>query len=291
MTDSRRLGVFAHFDRHNEVADYVIYSLKKLAEHVDDLVFVTTSQLVVEDRNRLEEICKKVICRENAGLDLYSHRVGLASVNYIQYQEVVLLNDSVYGPLNDLGQLFSSMSAKSYDVWGISDCYDIAYHIQSYFLVFTERVVQSAVFENFWKSMVANPEKSSIIQDYEVGLTQLLIENGYKCGVLCPSKKMGTVERVVRYRRHYWNMFRERWNDPALYYSLLSGLGKKASMNPSHYEWRTMLLSSRSAYLKVNLLRDNPEALPDIDAILPLISVHTEYPSDLIRQHLSRMQS
>ena len=291
MTDSRRLGVFAHFDRHNEVADYVIYSLKKLAEHVDDLVFVTTSQLHAADRNCLEEICKKVICRENVGLDLYSHRTGLNSVNWKQYKEIVLLNDSVYGPLSDLGELFAGMSAESYDFWGISDCYDISYHVQSYFLVFTERVVQSSVFENFWESMVANSDKGSIIQDYEVGLTQLLIENGYECGVLCPSKKMGTVERVVRYRRHYWNMFRERWSDPALYYSLVAGLGKKASMNPSHYEWRTLLLSSRSPYLKVNLLRDNPEALPDIDAILPLISVHTEYPSDLIRQHLNRMQS
>ena len=291
MTESRRLGVFAHFDRHDEVAEYVIYSLKSMAQHVETLVFVTTSKLAAPDRTTLEEICDKVICRANVGLDLYSHRVGLESIDWKEYQEIVLLNDSVYGPLSDLTELFKSMGNKGYDFWGISDCYDIAYHVQSYFLVFSETVVRSLAFESFWESMVVNPEKTSIIRDYEIGLSQRLLESGYHCGALFPSKKMGTLERVIKYRRHYWKMFRERWNDPTLYSALIGGIGEQSSMNPTHYEWRNMLLNNRSPYLKVNLLRDNPQALPDIDSILPLIAGHTGYPDELIRKHLSRMRS
>ena len=291
MTDLSRLGIFAHFDRHDELAEYVIYSLQSMAVHVDDLVFVTTSKLGASDRNCLEKICHKVIFRENIGHDLYSHRVGLESVNWRQYNEIVLSNDSVYGPMTDLGELFGTMGAKGYDFWGISDNYDIAYHVQSYFLVFSEAVVQSAVFERFWEAMVAGSDKSRVIRDYEVGLTQELKSSGYYCGVLSPSKKMGTLERIVRYRSHYWNMFRERWNDPALYFSLIGGIGEKSSMNQTHYDWRNMLITNRSPYLKVNLLRDNPQALPDIDSILPLIDRHTEYPGELISQHLRRMHS
>ncbi len=286
MTDVSRLGIFAHFDRHDKVAEYVIYSIQSMAKHVDNLVFVTTSKLSESDRNCLEKICGEVISRENIGHDLYSYRVGLESVDWSDYREVVLFNDSVYGPMTDLGKLFKTMGAKGYDFWGVSDNYDIAYHVQSYFLVFSEVVLRSTVFENFWENMIILGDKDAVINEYEVGLSQVLVNSGFSCGSLYPAKEMDALERLLRFPRHYWKMFTRRWRDIALYKSFLKGIGNKAGVNPTHYQWKDMVVSKRAPYLKVGLLRDNPQNLPDIGAALSVIAEHTDYPVELIRTHL-----
>jgi rhamnosyltransferase len=79
------------------------------------------------------------------------------------------------------------MSADPCDFWGMTDNTEIAWHLQSYFLVFKRPVIDSKDFAEFWKSIVPEQPKNQIIHKYEVGLTRYLTELGFKPAAFAPT--------------------------------------------------------------------------------------------------------
>ena len=49
---------------------------------------------------------------------------------------LVIANDSVYGPFGPLGPLLSRMDFGAADAWGMTETWQIRYHLQSYFVAF-----------------------------------------------------------------------------------------------------------------------------------------------------------
>src|SRR5438045_8800342 len=88
------------------------------------------------------------------------------------YKEVLMANDSVFGPLYDLGPIISTMN-KRFDIWGMTDSYEINYHLQSYFLYFNEPAIKSETWLDFWQRMdFTGLSNWDIIVKYEIGLSQ-----------------------------------------------------------------------------------------------------------------------
>ena len=56
----------------------------------------------------------------------------------------------------------------------------MAWHIQSYFLVFRRRVLDSEAFAAFWRSVLPYTDKDQVIRSYEVGLSEFLVEAGMR---------------------------------------------------------------------------------------------------------------
>ena len=59
-------------------------------------------------------------------------------------------------------------------------CIDVDFHIQSFFMVFKKDVFRSNLFKNFMSSIEKQNHKDDIILNYEIGLSQLLLKNGYR---------------------------------------------------------------------------------------------------------------
>ncbi|WP_392375513.1 rhamnan synthesis F family protein, partial [Streptococcus suis] len=56
-------------------------------------------------------------------------------------------------------------------------------HLQSYFMVFKKRILQSQVFVGFWSSVSELTDIQDVIKLYESQLTKILLSEGYsyKC--------------------------------------------------------------------------------------------------------------
>ena len=175
-----RLCVFAHFDQDNIVDEYVLFYLQELKKVADRIVFVTAASLSAESISRLRHICDSVILRENRGYDFAGWQASLKSETFENIDELLLCNDSVYGPLFPLEKVFDQMRKRKCDFWGITSSHQIAFHIQSYFLVFRKPVLASEVFQNFWQSMEMPQAKDQIIKLCEIGLSQTLLNAGFK---------------------------------------------------------------------------------------------------------------
>jgi rhamnosyltransferase len=224
-----------------------------------------------------------VILRENIGYDFMSYQAGIHSLDCSAYDQLVVCNDSVYGPFFDLAAIFQEMDSRpGVDFWGMTSNNDIAYHLQSYFMVFNRQVLLSDTFQRFWQDVRVLESKREIIRQYEVGLSQSLTRAEFTASVyaeyrvpigshlLAMAKRFSPAKVIDKLRL------------------LLTGENIVPRVNVSHFHWKELLLEERMPFLKIELLRDNPMNI-DIADYQQVINDVSNYDCDLIRNHLARI--
>lgn len=266
------LCVFAHFDRDGVIDDYVVHYLKALARLDCETVVVSTAEGLGEDEvAKVLPFCSRFIVKQNIGYDFASWRTALEEVkDFSGYERVIVANDSVYGPLQDLRGIFGRMSGRNLSFWGITDSLRYGRHLQSYFMVFERPVLDSLVFRNFWKELPDYLSKHVVIAQCEVGLSRTLASAGFRFGAY------NEVEDICQ------EVSKERGR------ILSKILGCR--FNSTHIGWRS-LLRSGCPFVKVQLLRDNPKGLPDVAEWEHVVDGLSGYDAGLIRRHLARMSS
>lgn len=279
----KRAVIFAHYDRDNLLDDYVLYYLTQLRSICEWLVFVTTANISRDAIDDLNDICCKVIVRDNAGHDFMSYKVGLECLNVREFDELVLCNDSVYGPIYPLVNMFEKMKNSDCSFWGVTQSFEISHHIQSYFLVFRKDVLTSSCFPEFWKNVARFNNREQIIINNEIGLSRVLIEKGFKAKVF------------VDYKPRCSDLLREMnflglFSIKIMYLLKIlfnRGCGK---CNVTHLFWSVIVLRYKMPFMKVDLLRDNYLHLSNLAQYKEMIlKTGSDYPVDLIEKHLLRM--
>lgn len=202
-----RAVVFAHFDQNNIIQDYVIYYLKKLKNIARTIVFVSDCKLPENEILKIEAITDKVIAKPHHEYDFGSYKLGfkyLCNSNLLtNIDELLFVNDSCIGPLCDFEDIWDIMSKKECDFWGISkNTFNSTEHVQSFFLAFKKNVFCSEIFKKFIFDIERQKAKSDIILKYEIGLSKLLLENGYKAEAFLdfPIGEMLTAETFLSQR-------------------------------------------------------------------------------------------
>lgn len=223
----KRLAIFAHFDAQNEVKKYIIHFLRHLRADCDEIHFVSTSALPESEQEKLGPYCSRIFLKENSGFDFGMWKHALAQLDLSEWQELVLTNSSILGPLFPLSRSFRQMEEVDCDFWGMTDNVEIAWHLQSYFLVFRQKALGSESFRLFWDSVLPYKDKTQVIRSYEVGLSTFLVENGLRAKALVP------IERVFPWAR------------------------KSSLRNPTCYR-PVRLIREGMPFVKLELLRDNP---------------------------------
>ncbi len=284
-TALKRAAIFAHFDRDNIVDDYVIYYLQELKKVCNTIIFVSASDLSEIDLSKIKTFCNKTIIRDNIGYDFLSWKIGIQSISNIEhYDEILICNDSVYGPFFPLDNIFTMMNNKPNDFWGMTDNHDIKCHIQSYFVVFKKNILGSRAFKDFWDSVKIEPSKDQIIKKYEIGLTQLLISSNFKPGVYVDAPSFYKfIQHIVS------SAFRIKPSEiiNKLIYKKGQLLNRKAA-NQTLYNWKNLIIKKRMPFLKIELLRDNPLNI-NIDDYENTIRSHSSYDIKLVLNHLERV--
>lgn len=186
----KRLVLYAHFDDSDKIQDYVVHALNSMHKVSDAVIFISTSNPTDTELDKIAPYIKKSILTENVGYDFFMWKQGLHQVDYKEYDEIILSNSSVYGPLWDISTVLNTMNNVSCDFWGITESYELEWHLQSYFIAFRKGAHNSLAFKNFWDSVLPYSNKSQVIRSYEIGLSQWLIGNGLKASVYCSWKQL-----------------------------------------------------------------------------------------------------
>jgi len=183
---SSRLCIYAHYSTDGSVASWILTALDGLRNEGFDLVFVTSAEgLRPEALEALRARCTRILVRENVSLDFASWKCAIDRLSPSQLattSQVLLLNDSVYGPFGPLRPLFEEMSGRNLDVWGLTESPEIASHVQSYFLVFERSALQGGLFTDFWKGFRFQWRKYPLIRAGEIGLSQFALDRGARIG-------------------------------------------------------------------------------------------------------------
>lgn len=269
---SDRLCLFAHYDRDDLVDDYVVHYLKALHELGCEIVFISTAEGLGDDQlAKVAPYTRRILVRENTGHDFGSWKIGLRSVNDIsRFHELIIANDSVYGPLYGLGALFSRMDTTDAHFWGLTDSLRYGRHLQSYFVVFKKSAFQSEAFSSFWENLPFYQFKHTVILRGEIGLSRTLLRAGFRLGAAVPYQRLRETRRdTVRTieRRHY----------------------RGCAANPVRSMWDILIRNFDFPFLKVELPRDNPLDDETLDQWSSVITTKSSYDVGLIRRHLDRI--
>jgi len=232
----KRIAFYAHYDGKDEVKRYVLFALERLRELCNEVVFVSTSRLRESELNKIRPYTTSTLFRENAGFDFSMWKDALAFIDTSAVDELILTNSSILGPLYPLLPIFERMGNDPCDFWGMTDTYQICWHIQSYFLVFKKSAIQSPVFRQFFDTVLPFRDKFQTIRSYEVALAPYLEENGLKSATFVPMGSLfGSEIRAARIQRKREN---------------------------ATLSYPVALLKAGMPYVKIHLLRDNPGRVP-----------------------------
>ncbi|MCI8454953.1 MAG: hypothetical protein HFE84_10125 [Lachnospiraceae bacterium] len=157
------------------------------------------------DRQRLKEMHLNLYERPDAGFDCGAFKDTLE--RYItwegvqEYDELILVNDSCYGPLFPLDEMFHKMDKEkaSLDFWTITEqqpfkkgpyCEEkIPYHIQPYFAVIRKKLLHSPDFSDFWKGLTVPENYWEAVENYELKFAAFFAARGYTCGAYVDSAR------------------------------------------------------------------------------------------------------
>lgn len=197
----KRLCIFMTYDIENIVDDYIGYMLKKLRKVTDLLIVVCNYGFIAKGIDNVKSYADKIYFRENIGFDAGAYKDALCHYlgwnEVYKYDELLLANDSYYGPFYPFEDLFDRMEGMDVDYWGLTRSPKGKFasgrafesHIQSYFFVVRRKVLSNKIFRRFWEKMEFPMSLTQAITTFEFGLNKLLQELGYT-GIavmeLCP---------------------------------------------------------------------------------------------------------
>ncbi len=193
--ETDRLCIYAHFDADHTVSRDDRKTIGMLSAIMKDILVISNSNLTPETESQIQALGDNITVRhrQNIGMDFGAWRDVLLSVGRIkaeQYDEIVLCNNSFFPPIYPMNEMFSIMEGKHLDFWGntvfprLEDgTYvrrdHISEHLQSYWMVFEKKVIQSDVFWQFWEKMPYYTEYIDVVANCESQFTELLADAGF----------------------------------------------------------------------------------------------------------------
>ncbi len=191
---SRRLCIYAHYSGDGTVAAWIVAALDELQREGFDVIFVTSAEdLLPQALDTLRSRCTRILVRKNVSLDFGSWKCAIDLLSPSQLAstaQVLLLNDSVYGPFGPLRSIFKEMTHKNLDVWGLTESAEIGPHLQSYFIVFEHSALASGLFAEFWKSFRFQWRKQPLIHAGEVGLSTFARSRHARLGTWIETRRL-----------------------------------------------------------------------------------------------------
>lgn len=194
----KRLGIFVFYEKDGIVEDYVLYLLDDLNKCLDHLVIVCNGNLSEEGKQRFFSYSEDIYVRNNIGYDIGAFQEVL--IDYLgakkvqEYDELVLCNDTFFGPFVPFDDIFHSMEERNLDFWGLSSQPEtidfwtstdriVPPFIQSFFMVIQKRLIQDTTFWDYWKKVQAQKwNVTQVVVNHEQYFTPYFEGLGYKWG-------------------------------------------------------------------------------------------------------------
>lgn len=198
-TGGRRLLVYVVYDRRGELDPFVTYALAGLREHCDHILAVVNGSLSEEARPRLAEVADDILVRDNRGYDIWAHKEGMDHIGDLsEFDEVVLANDTWFGPIRPYGPVFDRMSQRPLHLWGMTDHAEqipnpftgegrLPYHLQSFWLVARRALFLSEQWKRYWRELPAMDRYEDAVLLHEILFTEYFTDRGFTAAAAFPN--------------------------------------------------------------------------------------------------------
>lgn len=129
----KRAAVFVIYDKQGIVDEYCIHIIRELKSVCDDVVVVCNGTITNGSMAALQKETSRIFIRENKGYDALAYKYGIETAigwNALEsYDELLLLNDSFYGPFWPLTDIVEDMEKRKVDFWGLTGQVPMKIHL------------------------------------------------------------------------------------------------------------------------------------------------------------------
>jgi rhamnosyltransferase len=188
----RRLVVYALWDRRGQVDDFVPLALAGLREHASTVLVVVNGALSPEGRAKLEPVSDEILVRPNTGFDIGAQRDALHYIGdrIAHFDEVVLTNDTWFGPVRPWLPVMERMGTQAVHFWGLTDHARevpnpfthegvLPYHLQSFWIAVRREMFLSEAWTDYWRELPALGGYFDAVLKHEVVFTEYFAERGF----------------------------------------------------------------------------------------------------------------
>ena len=195
----KRAAIFFFYDKDGIADRYIGLFLQELIQYVERLVIVCNGRITPSTRRMFLKYSDEIIVRENEGFDVWAHKTGLEYVGWDalrEYDEVILTNHTMMGPIYPFSEMFDAMAARKFDFWGITKHYQIDFdpfecnpfgyipeHIQSSFIVYSKAFMQKDDLKAYWDNAKMPRSYKEAVGLHETFFTKHFADLGYSWDV------------------------------------------------------------------------------------------------------------
>jgi hypothetical protein len=292
------VAAFVHYAPAATVSGLVLRRIEQLRAAGFVVVFISAAPgLPPMALARLRALCGLVVLRRNHGLDFGAwHDVApLLRRAAPAMRELLLVNDSVCGPLRDEAPLFAAMRAPGHGLFGLTENLAPRPHLQSYFLLARGRPVVADLLR-FLDGYTVTASKRRTIRHGEVRLSAWMRRRGHAVAAWCGYE---AIERAAlqrdparrRLRALYPFLFRDIPRDSPAEAAMMGWALHQRPVNATHAFWRELVEEMGFPYLKTDLLLRNPIGIEDAAGWRRLLPAADQALNVVISTHLASMSA
>lgn len=285
-----RIALYVHYSANGRVSGMVRYQLDLLRQAGFATVFISMAANIPEaDWQAVRGLCALAIQRRNFGRDFGAWQDVLPEVRrrWGVPNELMLVNDSVLGPIRPMSPVLETMRAGGEGLFGLTESLQGGPHLQSYMLLARGEAV-TADLMRFVESMFISHSKWLLIQLGEIRLSRWMRGQGHRVAAVFGYDRL--VRAVLKDPNERERVMASNWH--------LRGLGGLSAdqcsallddwpLNPTHHLWHVLAEQFDFPFLKTELVVRNPGRLPDVGEWPNLVRPDSPCQVQMLKAHLA----
>ena len=181
ISNHKRLFLIAGYDKNGKINSALLHQVRELAKY-GDCVLVMDSDCDESEIAKIKPYCLYVNAVRHGEYDFGSYKRAFIwakeNANLSNHDFMYMVNDSVYGPLFDIGDYLNKMESLGTYAFGMVKKTGGKFeHIQSWFIGINKQVFMSKWFNDFIMSVRKVEKKTMVTALYENGFTRKLNEH------------------------------------------------------------------------------------------------------------------
>jgi hypothetical protein len=291
---ARSVALFVHYAATGRVSEMVLRQLHLLAEEGFAVVFITMAESISDsDWRAVRDVAALVVQRRNFGRDFgaWHDLIGEALRRWPLVDELMLVNDSILGPIHCPRPAFAALRSGGPGLFGLTESLQCGPHLQSYLLL-ARGSAAIGDLAAFLKEFRPSQSKWLVVQRGELRLARWMRARGHRVAALFGYQRLldaalsDPVELAQISGSH--PLLREI---EALSPTERAALVQAHPLNPTQHLWMALVRKLGFPFLKTELVRRNPGHLPNVDSWPGLVAQEAPCPASVIRAHLDILNS
>ncbi|WEV60917.1 glycosyltransferase [Streptococcaceae bacterium ESL0729] len=305
--NAKRALIFVVYESQERLQPYKLYFLDHLAKFAEDIYIVVNGYLDPRDLDTLSKY-GQIMERENIGYDATAFKYAVEHLGkdlLANYDQLLLVNDTSLGPVNDFEDMFEYFSDKKVDMWGITEGETqidphglnkygyIPHHIQTYFVVIEKTLLKSDAFYQYFIDMPRITNRDEAIMHHETVFTKNFTDLGYSYDVYVKENRDSAVY-------HHPYLLVSKFNNPIIKFTALeydndliyqlNKLHTKTEV-PELLEWVEKETDYPLTILEeaIRVVKSKEESILIIDGVHDLIPQLTRYRVENKREQLANL--